>query len=380
MYIALIPAYQPEDTLLDLLDKAAEQCFRIVVVDDGSDESCQDIFRHAETYGKVLHHARNKGKGAALKTGLDYIEETFDPEDIVITLDADGQHTIEDAKKLCQLAAEHPGELLLGSRDLDTNVPLRSKMGNTITRWVYRLTTGVSVHDTQTGMRAFHVEEIPELLTIRGDRYEYEMNMLLECPRRGIPIREMTIETIYLNDNASSHFDTVRDSIRIYKEILKFGASSFASFLVDYGLFGMFSILTSNLTMVNGLALSNVAARLISGTVNYSINRNLVFKSKAGIRRSAASYILLASCILAGNTVVLSFLVNNLGVNTFLAKIVTECIFFLISWSVQRSMIFRKRDDKIEEEENHKSPKFDREFSKTGLVNPSTGRNLIEEV
>ncbi len=337
--IALIPAYEPDNRFPELAKEVSLAGFQLIVVDDGSGSQYAELFQKVKQYAVVLTHSKNCGKGCALKTGLTYIQEHFSDDDTIVTMDSDGQHTVRDAHRLCSYAEKHPDSLVLGSRALKENVPLRSRFGNSVTRFVFRLTTGLSVHDTQTGLRAFGCELVPFLLSISGQRYEYEMNVLLACAKNQIPVDELEIETIYMDNNAGSHFDTVKDSFRVYKEILKFSASSFISFLVDYSLYSLLLILTGNLTA------SNIGARVVSATVNYTVNRKLVFQSKAGIARSAGQYFLLAAAILAGNTLVLHILSDGLGVNRYLAKLITELLFFTISWLIQHFIIFRRKTE-----------------------------------
>lgn len=178
-YIALIPAYEPEMILLDLLRQFQSAGFQIIVINDGSSKKFEDLFKQASSYATVLHQPINQGKGSAIKMGLSYIQKNFEADNIIVTVDADGQHSLEDAIKICHMVFAHPDTLVLGSRALKKNVPLRSQFGNTITRLVYRLSTGLKVHNTQTGLRAFSMKLLPELLSISGNRYEYEMNVLL---------------------------------------------------------------------------------------------------------------------------------------------------------------------------------------------------------
>ena len=220
--IVLIPAYEPGPPLISLLEDFAACGSSIVVVDDGSGEAYASVFEAAEAMAIVLTHKENRGKGAALKTGLAYIERHSGPDAVIVTVDADGQHRTEDAMKMCEAARKHPDALILGGRKFSGDIPLRSRLGNTVTRFVYRISTGLKVYDTQTGLRAFHNVLLPQMLEIPGDRYEYEMNVLLELAKAGIPIIEEEIATIYLDNNSSSHFDTVRDSFRVYREILRF--------------------------------------------------------------------------------------------------------------------------------------------------------------
>ena len=168
------------------------------------------------------------------------------------------------------------------------------------------------------------------------------MNVLLAYAKNKMPIIEEEIATIYFNGNTSSHFDTVKDSYRVYKEILKFSASSLTSFIIDYGLYSLLTLLTSTMGSINSLLISNVGARLVSASVNYTMNRKLVFKSDAHILKSIFKYVILAIFILALNTLVLSVLIEKLSANRYVAKLLTEILFFFISWLVQRKFIFQK--------------------------------------
>ena len=333
--IALIPAYMPEPILLDILKQLQADGFHMVVVDDGSGSDYGALFEKASSFAVVLTHDVNQGKGAALKTGLTYIQDNFSHNSIIVTIDADGQHCVEDALKLCKLARQYPDELILGSRKFKGKVPLRSQFGNTVTRFVYRISTGRKIYDTQTGLRAFHFKLLSEMLPVSGERYEYEMNVLLNFARRDISIREAEIRTIYIEQNSASHFHAMRDSYRIYKEIVRFSASSLIGFLVDYILYSMLLIITAG-----NLRISNIGARIVSSITNYVLNRRLVFNSKISVIKSGIRYFLLAAIILFGNTVVLEALVKYCGVHRMIAKILAELLFFTLSWGVQRFFIF----------------------------------------
>ena len=342
--IVLIPAYEPNVQLPMLAKDIWGAGLQLVIVDDGSGEKYSEVFEEASEYGEVLFHEQNRGKGRALKTGLFHIRDHFPRDCIVVTMDCDGQHRISDALKLCDAVRKNPEALILGSRRLNENVPLRSKFGNTVTRCVYRLSTGLQVYDTQTGLRAFSGRLIPFLLGISGERYEYEMNILLECARHNVQMMELDIETIYIDNNAGSHFNTWKDSYRVYKELLKFSASSLIGFLVDYGLFSLLTVLTAGLSADAGLRISNIGARIVSAGLNFTLNRKFVFQSRKGLVKSAVQYFLLAVCILVGNTAVLGVLVNTLSFNRYLAKLATEVLFFVLSWAVQHTIIFRRKE------------------------------------
>ncbi len=332
--IALIPAYEPDDKMISVARGLKDEGFDVVIVDDGSGTMYSDVFDAASEYAHIISYEENVGKGHALKTGLEYIAGNYETPFSVVCVDADGQHKVDDAARICDCALSSPGTLILGSRKFTGKVPLRSRFGNTVTRFVFRMSSGVKVYDTQTGLRAFTDDMIPYLLDIPGERYEYEMNMLMTFARDKKPIREEWIETVYLDDNSSTHFDTIRDSYSIYKEILKFSGSSLVGFCVDYL---MYCILV---TISGNIVFSNISARVVSASVNYTINRNVVFKSRSSVLRSALSYAALAVFILACNTLLLKYL-TGLGLNRYLIKIPVEIIMFALSWFIQHKVIFK---------------------------------------
>ncbi len=390
-FIALIPAYEPDRNMLGVIADLGKKGFDVVIVDDGSGPQYAEIFEQAAERlpgrtgagVRLLIHEENKGKGAALRTGLDFISNFMiirgeEQDTVVVTVDADGQHLAGDALRTAQAAAAKPGTLVLGSRRLGgEEVPLRSRFGNAVTRKVFRLATGTPVSDTQTGLRAFTADLIPELLAIRGDRYEYEINMLMEFTGKGIPIEEEEIETVYLDGNSASHFNTVRDSFRIYREIvsyalsgsrlfqaIKFSLSSLFSFFIDYAVYALL------LQTGPGLVFANIGARLVSSAVNFTINRRLVFRSGGSAVRSAIQYFALAAFILAGNTFVLQTLVTTLGAGEMIAKIFTELLFFMISWTVQKYVVFYSRPEE-EGRSNSKSGIPDRFLIEYSAVRPA---------
>ena len=358
--IALIPAYKPNIQLLEFVKGIEEHDMDCLIVNDGSGEEYLSLFHkiERETEARVLSFPGNRGKGAALKAGLEYLQKEnagLQGDFTLVTLDADGQHLLKDALNLLSVAEEKKDTLILGSRTQSKDSPLRSRIGNGITKEVFHLCTGVEVKDTQTGMRAFSGKMIPEMLDIPGERYEYEMNVLLFLAKEGVPMEEVPIETVYINDNAESHFDTVKDSYRIYKQILKFSASSLVSFLADFLLYSFFFLITG------GLFVSNFLARVISLHINFFLNKTMVFSTdgekediaeskkrmeNARVQEDYLSYLGLAAFIFLINSFILSGIVGSLGMNPYLAKILTEGLLFCLSYFVQKKWIFGKKNSK----------------------------------
>jgi glycosyltransferase involved in cell wall biosynthesis len=334
--VLLVPAYRPDGELVRLLAavRRLDPALELLVVDDGSGDASAPAFAAAGALGvTVLHHEVNRGKGAALRTGLAHVARVR-PQAGVVTADADGQHLPEDVVAAAARVRAGSG-LLLGVRCFTgRGVPLRSRVGNLASALLVRAATGRALSDTQTGLRGFSPGHLPWLLTVRGDRFEYELRVLLEAARRGVPIEQMPITTVYAEGNASSHFRAVRDSVRVYRPLALFLLSSLSAFAVD-------SVALVLLDAVTGsLWLSVVGARLVSGTVNYSVNRRVVFTARRN-RGSALRYTALAGSLLVANLVLLSAM-TAAGVGLLPAKLGTELLLVPLSFAVQRLAVFRR--------------------------------------
>ena len=353
MNLAIIPAYNPDRKLIELVDELHKSIIeKIIVVNDGSEQQAHEIFDQLSDNIVVLTHDINLGKGAAIKTALSYLSNNQSELQGIVILDADGQHRLEDAVHLLEeLQGNHAG-LVLGVRNFEGKIPLRSLFGNTVTKYVFRFCSGKWVSDTQTGLRAFSIEMVPKLLEIKGERYEYEMNVLLACVKNGTRMIEVPIATIYHDDNNScSHFRAIRDSVRIYGNLIAFSGASFLSFLLDYLIFFPFVWLFGyGFAVGTALIFGNIAARLFSAAFNYYLNSTFVFCCKESRKKSILGYAILACGILALNTVILYCLHDFLGVNKALAKLITEMLLFVISFNVQKLLIFKKEFKKKKEE------------------------------
>ncbi len=219
--IILIPAYMPDQMLVTLTETLHRKGLAIVVVNDGSTEDHAPVFEKVSAVATVICHERNRGKGAAIKTGLQYIRDHISRRCVVVTADADGQHSPEDIVAVCERALTEENTLVLGSRQIGKKAPFRSRVGNSVTRFIFRANTRCRIYDTQTGLRGFGSELLDILIPIEGDRYEYEMKVLLHFARNHLPVVEVPVRTIYFDGNVSSHFNTIKDSFRIYREIFR---------------------------------------------------------------------------------------------------------------------------------------------------------------
>jgi len=338
----LIPAYQPDEKLL----ATAESCLRagvrrLLVVDDGSDARCAPVFSALEKLGvTVTHHEKNRGKGAALKTGIRAVRETWPDATGVVTADADGQHATEDICALMDELAQQPDGILLGTRDFSgDDVPFNSRHGNRITSAIFRLITGIRCPDTQTGLRAIPAALFDFALGVEGERYEYEMNFLLDAAERRYPLRFHPIRTIYLDGNQTSHFRVVHDSYLVYRRPITFLGVALASLLIDLVAFKLFDAFVFPGLSAHIMA-ATAAARILSGAANFFLNKHVTFRSKGRTGSESLRYLVLflAVMFLSGRGVTL---LSRL-LPTMLAKILVDGVLFVVNYFVERKWVFRE--------------------------------------
>ncbi|QHJ69351.1 bifunctional glycosyltransferase family 2/GtrA family protein [Planococcus halotolerans] len=344
-FAIIIPAYKPDQKCLNTVEKIINEGFeRIIVVDDGSGKEHAHIFISLEEHKEVtvLRHADNQGKGRALKTAFQYILTNKFPFDAVITADADGQHLASDMVKLSKKMQETPDKVVLGARDFSKkDIPFRSRFGNRFTRLLFRLSTGTVLTDTQTGLRGIPVKYLPQLLEVNGERFEYEMNVLAALRKNEIEVTEVTIETVYIDDNKSSHFNPLRDSFHIYKIFIFYGLSGGASFALDIGLYWIFIQLLRDPAPELFIIIATIAARILSSLFNYYINRNKVFKQ--GSRKSLVRYFALAAFIMLTSAGSVHLLYAEwLGRGEVILKVLVDTILFIFGFVAQRAWVFRK--------------------------------------
>lgn len=344
----IIPSLNPDEKLVQVVDGLLEKGFKdIVLVNDGSDDDHMKPFEIVGKYAAchILHHDVNKGKGRALKTAFEYCLENRKDIAGVITVDGDNQHSAEDIYSCAKSMIELKNHVILGVRDFSgSDVPPKSKFGNNMTKFVFRVFCGLKISDTQTGLRAIPYEYLELMNRIKGERFEYETNMLLELKQYTIPYTEVAIHTIYIEENASTHFHPIKDSIKIYGVILKFLMGSLLSSVVDIVAFAVLSMVFSGFESVSRIFIATVVARIISSLLNYTFNRKAVFESKTSVKKSMVRYYILCVCqmmvsygLVWGVTELLS-MGNAL---TVLSKIIIDTCLFIVSFKIQRAWVFK---------------------------------------
>lgn len=354
----VLPSLDPDEKLNTVIDGLLEYGFSdIILVNDGSKPENLHYFTdaaaaHPEIH--LLHHEVNKGKGAALKNAFRWFLSNRPDGAGVVTVDGDNQHHPADTRACCEHMLSS-GHVTLGCRDFtQPDVPPRSRFGNQTTSRIFKIFCGITISDTQTGLRAFPKDTLEFMCSVAGDRFEYETNMLLEMKTHGYPFDEVKIRTVYIEENKSSHFRVVRDSWRIYKLILahffRYTVSSVISAVVDTG---AYSLLMSMLkSTVHGMALTaaaGVGARVISSLLNFFLNKKLVFQSNVSTGKAMAKYYALALPQMAAQVLLTQGVYSLLGISesagalrTVLYAIVMAALYF-ISYTVQQRWVFAEK-------------------------------------
>ena len=370
----VLPSLDPDEKLIAVVDGLLEYGFsHIILVNDGSKQENLHYFhdlaaRHPEI--TLLHHEVNKGKGAALKNAFRWFLENRPDGFGVVTVDGDNQHHPEDTRRCCEhmLATGHT---VLGCRDFTMDhVPARSRFGNHTTSLVFKIFVGMTISDTQTGLRAIPRDALETLLGVAGDRFEYETNMLLAFKTNAIAFDEVKIRTVYIEENASSHFHPIRDSWRIYKLILahffRYTAVSLCSAVIDNGLYALCLFLFQLVlgATVDGFsyafidisitALCTVVARAVSSLFNFFMNKKLVFQTEVSTGKAMLRYYALAIPQLLAQVLLtqvaywlLHIPENAIAVRTLVYAVVMT-VLYIVSYMIQQRWVFAP-EKKVEE-------------------------------
>lgn len=357
--VILIPALNPPKDLIKYVDLLMESGFKkIILVNDGSHEKFSSIFKKIRENVEIdyLEHTENQGKGRALKSGLEFFLEKYANDEKVhgiITVDSDGQHLVDDVIKISdEIDSTKIPTLFLGIRNFDSNcVPFKSKFGNKITTIIFGCLNGKYIKDTQTGLRGICKEILMDdnkLVKLEGERFEYEINMLIYAVRKSIFIKEIPIETVYINNNSETHFRPIKDSWKIYKIIfskfVKYVCSSLISCSIDLIVFEIFLILLKRINVSSRIFFCTIIARVVSSIVNFFLNKKVVFENKERSQEQFVKYYILCICQMLLSAILV------IGLNCFVSgekiimKIVVDSILFFISYHIQRKLIFKEKE------------------------------------
>ncbi len=345
----LIPCYEPDEKVLEFTRLFEQEDFDyFLMVNDGSGKEYQEIFSAIaeKSVFTVLNYKENKGKGGALKTGIQYLTEEYPDIDLILTCDSDGQHLYKDVIRVKETACKNPNSLVLGIRQFDlSNVPSRSKFGNNFSRLYFKLITKTNCRDTQTGLRVIPSCLFNLALNTPGNRFEYEMNFLMEAVKE-VPLEQVEISTVYApKGEHKSHFKTLKDSYLIYKTPILYVLVSIASFFLDIGIFAFLSTYVFTGNSEQQVFLSNLVCRLISGSFNFIALNFIVFKNKNNIGVNALKYWLLW-LVNYGLSSSLTYLFDFLPMALYFIKIIFDTVIAVLNYVINLTFVFANAKSK----------------------------------
>lgn len=342
--VVIIPSLEPDEKIFNVVKGLQElNLKRIVIINDGSSKKYDVIFEKLHNLGcHIIKHRKNLGKGKSIRDGIKFTYRNYDRVIGYITADGDGQHLPNDIYKIAKKMEENENirqnnKLILGVRKFDfENVPKRSKFGNKLSSIFFKIQTGRNLNDTQTGLRGIPIKYTFFATKVEGNRYDYEMNFLLNACEENIEFQEVPISTIYEDENKRSHFNIFKDSFLIYKEFFVYLLNSLASAFIDVT---GFSIL---LKIINNISLSNIFARIISGVFNFYVNKKYAFESFENREREIIKYFLLFCAQMGVSTGLVSAL-SFLNINTTFLKIIVDISIFFVNYFIEKKFIFNKK-------------------------------------
>lgn len=221
---AVIPAYNPQQSIVFYVQQLFTlNIMQIVIVNDGSDKKYDAIFAELATieHCHVIHHDRNYGKGHTLKTAFTYILAHKKKYQGIITIGAHGQHTLQDVGLVLTMTKVFSEGIVLGVRNFHSpDSTLLTYWGNRATSLFFELLFHRKLVDTQTGLRYIGVKELPWLLEIQGERFDYDTNMLVAALKRKCPIFEVEIGHLRLKKNSIIHYDEITNAGEIIMQML----------------------------------------------------------------------------------------------------------------------------------------------------------------
>ena len=211
----VVPALDAEATVGAVVRGALAVVPMVVVVDDGSSDATAR--RASDEGARVVRHAENRGKGAALRTGLGFCRDHG--YEVALTLDADGQHPPSQLRRLLG-ATDDPGAIVLGIRDLvAARAPRANQLSNRFSNWFLSTALGQPLRDTQCGLRRYPVRRTLAL-GVQEDGFGFEAEVLLRAVAAAVPLHEVPVKVLYPLDR-TSHFDVRRDPWRIVGRVLR---------------------------------------------------------------------------------------------------------------------------------------------------------------
>lgn len=350
--LIVLPALNPRRVLIDYVDDLISKGFdSILIINDGSRSEFDIVFSELSFRSEVriIKHTVNLGKGRGLKNSINYFLNLDDLAKFVgiITVDSDGQHRVSDVAKIRKAMLANPDKLYLGSRNFDKeNVPPKSSFGNKVSSRLFKLLYGKKIMDTQTGLRGIPKSIAPKFIALKGERFEYETNMLISAVLNSIEIEEIEIETVYFDNNSETHFRPIQDSLTIMGLLLetffKYILSSLSSFIIDILLFQLLITLFVGFNANARIFASTIIARIGSSLFNYKVNKNLVFENNENDKKTIYKYFSLVIIQLTVSATLVALIYKVTNIQETVIKTAVDAVLFFVSYRIQKLFVFKE--------------------------------------
>lgn len=329
--IALIPIQDTNEKILPILQELKKNNFHNVVVYYGKNEEDKSFLQKLTLDAKVMILASLQGRGNAIKSGLKYIKEKYRKNTLIVTMNGDGSHTVEDAVRLCNECMIAQDIFCLGKKE--ELEKWEDKVNNFFTKTMYRISSGESVSNTTTTLRAFSYNFIDLLLIVKGEKEDYESNVLLSCASHKVKIREIDLTKEKENTTSYEKEKSLENGIDLLKEnTKKLNASKifFVSYMIDFVLF-----LFLNSIAKNHIIITNLFARLISSF--FSFNKERVHKTD--LEKTLKQFLMKTFALLFLETLLLLLFVKIIHLPIFMAKLFSEILYILFDYGVQEYIL-----------------------------------------
>lgn len=336
--IALITVFEPDNHFVEFLKSLKEANFEVLVINDGSQVTFNKIFEEAGKIVRILNHEFNRGMGASIKTGLEYIKKNCQGNYIVVTMDYHKKQEIEDIKQVSEAVLLNPNAFVLGSKRRTKETSITTKLGSEAMRFAYQKKTGIDVYDTNANLRGFSNNLIDFLLQVKGNRKDYEINVLLKCAEQKIEIKEiaLTEEEKKILERKEKKKETSFES-----EIFKFAMLSPFGLGIDFVLF-LILYLFSKQGMV-----SLVFAKIVSSIIDFSRDKTHIYKIEPDASKVTKLYCLFVFLIILVDCLLFGFLSSFFSLQIIFAKIVGEIAVYAVCLGIREG--FPEPDEKKNE-------------------------------
>lgn len=347
--LILIPAYNPDQDLITLVDGLINMGFdKILIVDDGSEQASQWVFDKLLDYPYciIYKHEKNKGKGAAVKTGLAHFIGDFPDYDLLITTNADGYHSLEAIESVTLSAMKNTDSLVLGVKDFSKiNLPLHNRLGKWISEKMIYFFLPQDILDIQTGLRGISRKFASTFMALAGESSDYETNMVLQCQQSEIPIKQVPIKTPFFKKKKGENFHPVLEALKMYWQFIKYIIVALLTTIIDVTTFMLFVALFIDASPNNYILYATVVSRIISLLFNYILNHKTVFHPYSGTLQTFLKYALICAVnILASAYLVKAiYLLTNMHMNLALIKILVSFLLFFFNYYLQKKWVFRTK-------------------------------------